>query len=237
MLKSVFKSKLVIMPVAAAVAALAVAVPAAASNWGAIQEGIRPGGTAESAVLKIRVEAGLPQGSALLPDDQYCPWPPAPPQYGGNFGLNCSGSPVSLTVENKSDHNIRITGVSQTLAVPGCVSTAQTPCALQPIASDRTDDGYWQPDVTAYQPFGTTIKNCGSYAGFLAEQLSGFTFGQTATKPLPVIPPHATLTLPTVSGSGLGSLHLQPSIPANCQGATFRVPLSLTGTPVTGQFS
>lgn len=236
MFKWVLRSKLAVMGIAAAAAVTAVGVPALAANFGAIQEGFQQGGNADSATVKMRVEASLPADAELYPDQfqQYnyqnntqvnC----APANFGGG-GTNplsypgCEGAPVSLTVTNESSHPLRITSVAQT--------TVQYPAnTLASIASDRQVNGQWVAGMYGDPP-GTaagTGSVCGTFAYFVAPNIQqNYNLQQKA---LPLIPAHATLTIPTAGGSNLGYIHLQTATPMNCMGASYQVPLTLTAVP------
>ena len=224
MLKSLLKSKFMIMPIAAGAAALAVAVPAAANNWGASQTGVRQGGSADAAVIQIQVEAGLPASASLLPDEPGC-------SFGGTTQPGCEGVPVSVTVRNLTGQWLRLGQTSQALANPACVVAPPTFfCATAPIASDRVDTGQWLLDIGTYAGSGSGA-NCGTYGLFLPAPTYFFGTGN-GFKALPTIPPHGSLSLPTADGRSLGALHLSSSTPNTCQGASFRVPLTVTATPV-----
>lgn len=181
----------------------AVAPVLADSMWKATQSGERQQGSAQASRLEIRVEAGLDATGSLLPDNPYC----------GSVSFPCVGGALNFSVENKSDHQLRVTKVGQ--ATTTCYGSATPPCYL-PIWTDKNKDGTW----SAYLSYGPST--CADFVTFSEPDFTA--------RMWPLIPPHGILQVNGHDNRQLGQsmIHLKSTTPTECQGASFWIPVTVT---------
>ena len=181
------------------------------------EKGINQGGGGQATTLTIRVEAGLADPSSVLVPDisgTNCPIVPinAVP-HPAPSSVQCPGGALSFSVQNTSDIPLRVTDVEQRIC-----PTQGNLSGLCAFTSDKNADGTWA--------FDGVTGGCAAYASFNAPLLNPQDVGGS---PWPVIPAHSTLQ---VNGSdanalGAGLLHLSPTTPSRCQGATYQVLLDV----------
>lgn len=114
------------------------------------------------------------------------------------------GGALAFTIENTGNVPLRVTGLL--VACPPCVTS-----------SNKNTDGTFVIDGSG---------SCGTFAGFLPP---------ADFKNWPIIPAHATLQVNGTDNNqlGAGMLHLVPTTPSGCQGATYQIPLTVVAGSAT----
>lgn len=186
-----------------------VSIAYAVGTFKANQEGTRQAGEGQAERLTINVEAGTADaGSGFVPDSPLC-------------GTGCTppGGALSFSITNSSSVPVRVTQIA--LATYQCgFSTCNQ------ITSNKFGDGTFVPlDANGVPVSGT--GDCARSVNFTAPA----NFNNW-----PTIGPHTTLQVNGTDNNrlGAGMIHLVPTTPQGCQGATFAIGLNVTATEFTG---
>lgn len=187
----------------------AVSLAYALGTFKANQEGFRQAGEGQAARLTIQVEAGMADASSdFVPDSPLC-------------GTGCTppGGALSFSITNSSDVPVRVTQIA--------LATFQCGFAMcNQITSNKSGDGTFVPlDANGFPLSGT--GDCSRSVNFVAPA----NFNNW-----PTIGPHTTLQVNGTDNNrlGAGMIHLVPTTPQGCQGATFALGLNVTATEVAG---
>jgi hypothetical protein len=201
------KRKLVISLLSSlAIVVGAVSIAYAVGTFKASQEGFRQAGEGQAARLTMRVEAAIADpNSDLLPDSTSC-------------GLGCAGGALTFSITNSSDVPLRVTQIAL-----GTYQCGFSMC--NQITSNKFHDGSFQIlDANGAPTSGT--GDCNQYVAFVAPA-NFYNW--------PTIGAHTTLQVNGTDNNqlGAGMIHLSPTTPQGCQGATFALGLNVTATEFT----